>query len=235
VRSDINPIGVEQRKERTGVHRTTFHKVSSPTNANTFPLVEYGYKPDGKSIVPTSVLSGIDTAAQTLTLGSKSLITKATSRRMWKGSSPMRLSLLMRFEAVFDPLLEVLQPLRILGSLTLPVESSSETGSKLPFLGPPGPSPFQLQLQKSVRSAKLKEVASVVNSFQGGDQIQIELGEFLTFFSVIVREVNLTVPIRFDASGNPVSATVNVLFETYEMLTAESFRGSFKNNSVVRG
>jgi hypothetical protein len=152
---------------------------------------------------------------------------------MWKGSSPMRLSLLMRFEAVIDPLLEVLQPLRILGSLTLPVETSSTTGSALPFLGPPGPSPFQLQLQKSVRSAKLKEVASVVNSFQGGDQIQIEIGEFLTFFNVIVREVALAVPIKFDISGNPMSATVNVLFETYEMMTAESFRSSFKNSSVL--
>jgi hypothetical protein len=184
-------------------------------------------------LVPSSILSGVDTLAQTITLGGTSIITKATSRRMWRGSSPMRLSLKTRFEAVFDPVVEVVQPLRLLCSMALPAESKTEFLNKgLPFLNPPGPSPFLIDLEKENRSAKLKESAKIFNSFQGGDRIQIDIGEFLTFFNVIVTEVTPVVPLRFDSSGNPISATINVLFETYEMMTVESFQKSFKNNAV---
>jgi len=202
--------------------------IVSPLQEDIMLKVESNWSP----LVPSSLLSDANLLFQAISGSRASVATKAASRRMWVGSTPMRLSLKMRFEAVFDSLTEVLQPLKVLGSLALPVELSVGKRNVL-FLGPPGPSPFKLPTQKTDRGARLKEVESDVNSFQGGDQILIEVGEFLTFQSVIIREVNLAVPSRFDSSGNPISAEVDLMFETYEMMTAESFRGSFKNRSVI--
>jgi hypothetical protein len=101
---------------------------------------------------------------------------------------------------------------------------------KLPFLGPPGPTPFTtegvLNLQRA--SSELGDTTGIVEGLKGGDKIMVELGRFLTFYNVIVREVTATVPIKFDQHGSPVSATVLVIFETYEMMTVEGLSDAYQ-------
>jgi hypothetical protein len=71
-----------------------------------------------------------------------------------------------------------------------------------------------------------------VEGLKGGDKIMVELGRFVTFFNVIVREVSATVPIKFDPLGNPVSATVNMVFETYEMMTVEGLSDAYRKTAA---
>jgi hypothetical protein len=262
--SDINPVGREQRVPRGG-QQTTFRKVTDVRKATSFPLVEYGYKPDGKKIpeaylsrvtslrnkatvvsplqedillkvesqwspvLPSGMLTSVDQAVQLLSAGNLSIISRATSRRMWRGSSPMRLNLKMRFEAVYDSMVEVVKPIELLGSLVLPIETIKTSKLGFPFLGPPGPAATNFRLTKLANNSLTQKVDRAYNALEGGDQIQIQLGRFLAFTDVIVREVSFVIPIKFDRNNNPVSATINVNFETYEMMTVEGFKGSFIN------
>lgn len=186
--------------------------------------------------IPTSILSAANAGVQVVTAGHKSLITKASTRRIWQGSSPMVLSLKLKFEAVSDPIREVMEPVRILGSIALPAENNTVSNNasfqafvnKLPFLGPPGPSPFKITgLLETNKGTKQNDIATALDSLQGGDRIMIEFGQCLTFYNVIVREVSPAIPLKFDPDGNFISAVVNVVFETYEMMTAESFSEAF--------
>ena len=210
-------------------------RISSIRNAATIisPLQEdinLKLESHWSSLLPTGLLQQADKAAQLFTGGRVSLITKATSRRVWTGSSPLVLSLKLRFEAIFDPYNEVVNPIRILAAMALPKETLLQKKgllgkiNELPFLGPPGPSPF---LTEGVLTKGGNKATTFLDSLQGGDNIQIELGRFLTFYDVIIKSVAPTIPIKFDLFGNPISATVNIIFETYEMMTAESFKGSF--------
>lgn len=205
--------------------------VISPLQEDINLKVESHWSP----LLPAGLLSGANKAAQLFTGGRISLITKATSRRVWGGSSPMVLSLKLRFEAVFDPINEVLNPFMLLSAMALPKETLLQQKgllgkiNELPFLGPPGPSPF---LTEGVLGKSGNKSSTFIDSLQGGDNIQIELGQFLTFYDVIIKSVSPTIPIKFDPNGNPISATVNIIFETYEMMTAESFRDSF--NSLAK-
>lgn len=191
-----------------------------------------------ESIVPQNVSSIGNIATQAITRGEKSFISKATSRRIWAGVSPIVMSLNLRFEAVTDAKRQVVDPCRILQSLALPSEYSSDPDkavSKVPLLGPPGPTPFVLETLNTYRRSN-KAIQQPPDSFddlQGGELIVVELGSFITFWNVIVSEVNVLIPPKFTKGGDPVSATVNIVFETYEMPTVESLRSAYQRSSMV--
>lgn len=196
-------------------------------------------------LVSTSLLAKGNLVVQALSGGRRGLITKATSRRVWSGSSPMVLSLKLKFEAVESPFREVTEPCRLLESMALPSEPSAvdfsggltddlkNAVSAVPLLGPPGPSPFTLEgilnLNKKTSDINL---SSTLADLKGGDKIMVELGRFITFYNVIIREVSSSVPIRFDPNGDPVGAQVNVIFETYEMMTVESLSKAFEKDTM---
>lgn len=239
---DGDPIPVEYLARVTSIRNAA--TVIAPLQEDILLRVESHWEP----LVPASLLATGNILLQASSQGRKSLVTKATSRRVWSGTSPMVLSLRLRFEATADPFKEVAEPCRILQSLALPSEpregktNRSEVSkhqtiqdvagalSKLPILGPPGPTPFTtegvLNLQRP--SNELGDTTGVVEGLKGGDKIMVELGRFVTFYNVIVREVSASVPIKFDQHGNPVSATVSLVFETYEMMTVEGLSDVYR-------
>lgn len=191
-------------------------------------------------IVPTNALAIGNLAVQAVTAGEKSFITKASSRRSWVGTTPIVMGLTLRFEAVDNANREVVEPCRILQSLALPSEVSSDPNnpdSKDINLSPPGPSPFLLDfLGKYKRSNRLlSQVVDYFSESRNGEYIVIEIGGFVTFWNVIVSEVSVSVPPKFTKEGDPISATVNIVFETYEMPTVESLKSAYQRASVSRG
>lgn len=245
-------------------------KVTSVRNQATVvsPLqddIMLGVRSFWSPFLPTSLLRTGNIAVQAATGGRRALVTKATSRRIWTGSSPMRLKLKMRFEAVENSLKEVVEPIRLLCAMALPSEPSSgeenvpseakgllagittelsktaenvaTVGGLVPLLRPPGPSPFALQGVLDLRAGSsmlpsaVIEGLSIFDAIRGGDKIMIELGNFVTFYNVIITEVNNHVPIKFDPNGNPISATISVNFETYEMMTTQDLFNSFRKRT----
>jgi hypothetical protein len=207
--------------------------------------------------VPTSLLNAGNVMVQLITASRRSLITKATSRRLWQGSSPLTLSLNLRFEAVDDPFMEVVEPVRYLQSIALPSDPSGGQGldlisltgammdlnisgamdviSKAPFLSPPGPTPFTLEGILNIK--KSNEIASgteIIEGLKGGDKILVEVGRFLSFYNVVVKEVTPTFAERFTSDGYPISATVNIIFETYEMMTVESLEKTYTQKELPK-
>jgi len=201
--------------------------------------------------IPTSLLSGINAVVQLATQGERSAITRATTRRLWQGTSPMAISVRLKFEAVTDPFSEVVEPCRLLQAMTAPSEaggtnwseiyadikgvslanvkdSFTKVASKLPGVRPPGPTPFSMTGILSGQKQYSNMVRSELEqSMSGGDFIMVEFGRFLTFWNVIINTNAVTFKSKFDRSGDPISSEATILFETYEMPTVESIYESY--------
>ncbi len=192
--------------------------------------------------IPTEVYGPADTLIQTLTASKWSLVTKATSRRKWKGSTPLEVTLPLKFHAVDDAFLEVVEPCRILQSLALPSEgkdaqnlrSLSEAKKAIPFLAPPGPTPFTSEdlLNRSLSKINKTKEEKILRGLRGGDLIVVKFGRFLTLFNVILKSARIQFDPRFDLRGNPISATANLVFESYEILTSESLSASYTKTTT---
>jgi len=201
--------------------------------------------------IPTALLGSLNLLTQAASKGARSIMTRAITRRMWMGTSPMSLSLRLKFEAVSDPFFEVVEPCRLLQAMTVPSEPSSGYGAgdvynaamsgkfkaaseMLPGVRPPGPTPFSLSdVLSGQKSYKNMSKSEVEQSSQGGDFIMIELGRFLTFWNVIISTNAVTYKSKFDPAGRPISSEVEVMFETYEMPTVESLLNNY--NSFTTG
>ena len=208
--------------------------------------ISLGVESHWEPVVPAALLRTINTVAQTAT--GRSAITSATTRRMWQGTSPISVSLRLKFEAVNDPFVEVVEACRLLQAIAVPSNPSSASSTKnaasnavkrgikgigktlsdLPALLPPGPSPFTWdKLLAGETNFTDKTRSDIEKSAKGGDFIMIELGTFLTFWKVIVRESNVSYKSRFSPEGYPIAAEAEIVFETYEMPTKEALEYSY--------
>jgi hypothetical protein len=147
----------------------------------------------------------------------KSLMSTINTRRKWRGSSPVSLTMKLKFEAFENVRDEVIKPCQYLQALTLPSGGNQDfLANEQLFLTPPGPNPFYFPVKEGV-----PEAVKGKGIFGPGQQISISIGGgFVNFRSVIVTSVEVTFESRMTADG-PVGAEVVVNFQTYEMLTKE--------------
>lgn len=154
---------------------------------------------------------------------------KFFTRRIWAGSTPLTFKLPLKFVAVKDAYTDVVLPVqslfkmalpRVAGKYLLPAEIRSGvdtlTGGRfkpgpLTVLSPPGPSVTPEILGFNVNS----------------EQINIYFGRIAWFYNVIVKDVSAIFDSRVDSAGKPISAKVDLTFETYEMCTAEDVEQAF--------
>jgi hypothetical protein len=198
-----------------------------------------------ETFIPTVYSETAEMLTQMVSGGKWSLITKATSRRKWKGSTPLSISIPLRFEAIEDAFTNVVEPCRVLQSLVLPSEGKSSEflsnsigySKPLPILAPPGPTPFTLEGVLTANRSNVNSIGNekLIEGLKGGDLIIIEFGRFLSFYNVILKRVNVEYAPKFDKLGNPISAKVNLNFETYEILTAESLNKAYEKKVPPKG
>jgi len=200
--------------------------------------------------IPTEMLTTVNLLAQGITGGAKSLITRATTRRLWTGSSPMVLSLKLRFEAIDNPFIDVVEPIRLLQSIAIPSEGTgggAELGDisalsktirlleKLPVLSPPGPTPFTTEgMISAKRPINELSQSEIVEGAKGGDRIILQLGKFVQFDNVILKEATTLHHIKMDPEGNPISGEISLIFETYEMPTVQSLEKAYQKTAMVK-
>jgi hypothetical protein len=146
-----------------------------------------------------------------------SLYNQYTSRRIWRGTSALRISLDLYFYAagVTTTYNEVLEACIRLQRLALPTYSGT-TILTAKLLSPPGPDPFSTKTQNG--------------STATGEIINISIGSLMTFSSVIVKEINVTFDQKYDQNGYPLSANATIIFETYQLLTKEDLSGYITPN-----
>ena len=212
--------------------------------------------------IPTAMLAKGNMLLQMLTStgtgGAKSLVTKAASRRLWVGTTPMTLSLKLKFEAINNAYNDVVEPCRILQSLAVPSEPgggdmtnvkdkaaafAADRGLKtgieliksLPLLSPPGPSPFSWEgILSSRKPINELNISSIVEGVKGGDRIMLQLGKFLRFDDVIIKEVSTAFHIKMDMAGDPISSDINIIFETYEIPTVQTLAQAYEKTSMFQ-
>ena len=138
----------------------------------------------------------------------KSLYGQFTSRRIWKGTSALKMSVELYFYAVNGAYNEVLVPCIRLQRLALPTYKSGTSSNQSILLTPPGPDPF-----------------SFTSANPGGDLISITVGGLLSFTPIIVRETTIQFDQKYDSQGYPMSAIATINFETYQLLTKEDISG----------
>jgi hypothetical protein len=146
-------------------------------------------------------------------LAGKSLVTSYSSRRRWKGSSPVTISMKLKLEAEINAKYEVTDACSRLQGLALP----SGSGYKDPiggqwFLTPPGPNPISPGLK--------------------GETVDINIGSgWLRFSSIIVESVDVVYENRMSAGG-PIGAEVTLKISTYELLTKDALIKAYNANMV---
>jgi len=181
--------------------------------------------------VPLDWLSNAVNAVSQAATG-MSLLVRFTSRRIWKGTSPVAITLTLKFEAVESAYNDVIIPCRDLLWLCLP----DELQGSMKLLIPPGPSAFYStetinRIQAALTTAARLGVpgaAELSEHLTAGDRITIYVGKYLLFDSVIIKEVTPIFDTRVDEKGYPIGATVNVTFETYEILTKTGLEKVFR-------
>ena len=195
-----------------------------------------------------NVVQGVWNQASQL-LFKQALVSRYTSRRIWKGTSPIEITLNLPFNSVNDTFNNVIEPVLRLVQMAAPSEEGA-LAKFLPLLTPPGPSPFNTEELALVNNAAQAgnsaaqairgmlpqatgAVNAVSNSAQGakkwldnGDNISIRIGDYLIFNKVVVKDVQPTFDTAHDTNGWPIRATVMITFQTYEMPTKETLRDS---------
>jgi len=162
-----------------------------------------------------------------------SLQTRFSTRRIWKGTSPLEISLTFKFESIDNTYRNVVLPCEALMMMASPYSIPGP----LPFLAPPGPSPFKVTgLANAVASNPLTRGAAGAARFieehiGEGDNIIINLGDFLEFSSVIIKDVQPVFSARMDTNGLPISATCTIVFESYEIMTRSAIQKAFVNKA----
>jgi hypothetical protein len=196
-----------------------------------------------EQFIPTAISDTADSVVQFISGGTMSLVTKATQRRKWKGTTPIEITMNLKFEALDDAYKNVVQPCKVLQSLALPsqgvaseeLRSWSDVRQALPFLAPPGPSPFTWVgvLNIADPGAKKRSEDEIVQHLRGGDLIVINIGRFLTFYNVILKVPIVEFHNKFTKNGDPVAANVSLTFETYEISTVEDLEQSYNKTNLM--
>jgi len=141
-----------------------------------------------------------------------------SSRRYWSGTSALDLTLKLQFQAYDDPYKCVVEPTLRLLQLAAPAVNEDF----FHMLVPPGPNPFKTE---SVFGIQLP--AKVVEHLNRGDNISISIGRQWLFESVIVSDVRVSYPTKYTRVGHPVTANVDLSFQTYEVITKEALDKAF--------
>lgn len=187
------------------------------------------FAPTG-DMIPEGINQAIQLGTQ-ITTGLQ-IKSSLTSRRIWNGTTPVVMSVKLKFQAINDPVNEVLRPSIKLQQLALPAGADPVSFSgfnvPIPFLQPPGPSPAKFG-NTSESSQKMEEGGTIGRP---GETTEIKIGTMIKFSSVIVKEVEVTYPSKYTAGGYPISAEVNIVFETYEILTKQQLEQSYNQVNI---
>jgi hypothetical protein len=144
------------------------------------------------------------------------------SRKIWQGSTPLRLSLNLKFlatggtsmrgdleEHLREPgFYEVYQPTCQLMSLVYP--GGSGDGKNITHFTPPGPSAFHAFEGGDAMRGQQGKLGVV------GHPVDVRVGNFILFQNCFVTNCSVRYSSTLDAGGYPMSATAALAIESYE-------------------
>lgn len=131
-------------------------------------------------------------------------VVKYLSAAVWSSGSELTFDIPFVIHAYSNAQLEVVDVVKKLLQLAAPDEAAG-------FLKAPGPYIANFDA--------IKNGDYGANYQLGGDDITLSIGRFIVFNPCIIRNVQCTFDTQFDSTGAPLSAMVNVTFESYYTTT----------------
>ncbi|MHA2023181.1 MAG: hypothetical protein ACTSWQ_05930 [Candidatus Thorarchaeota archaeon] len=181
--------------------------------------VSSDWQPFLSSVIPRSINATFQFAT------GKALLNRFASRRIWLGTTPLSITLPLKFEATQDANVEVVSACRALQKLVLPSQSggiNATTYDKLTSI-PPGPSPYSIkQLNMYLSKSESPTIQKGEHWGGRGDVISVRLGKMVYLKPVIISKVNVSFSPQLTIEGFPIGATAEVSIQTYEVLTKEA-------------
>jgi hypothetical protein len=140
----------------------------------------------------------------------RSLQLAVTSRRIWRGTTPLQLKVKMIFMADYDANVDVITPIRTLQKMAAPDDPTRG------LLVSPGPSAFWDMV---------------------GDNIKIQIGNILSFKKVVIHRIETSFSTRLSAEqpGKPIAGSAIVYFETYEIVTKQVLDHAYSDIKQIAG
>jgi len=171
------------------------------------------YIPTGSGTLAGVLQVGLQAGAK------KALAFTTTSRRIWVSSDPVSMTIpLIVISDNYEHRDDVMAKVHYLQELTLPEETV--IGG---LLTPPGPSPFK-------RSATSQ---TGEGAFDRGEDITIQVGEYLWFRNVIIKSVAVSFKNRMSqVAKKPTVAKIDLTFETYQMLTKYDLKNVYRSEVI---
>lgn len=158
----------------------------------------------------------------------------ATSQ-VWRGSQGLEIQTVMRFDAVNDAQLEVVDPIKSLISMYMPKRSGGMLGGTLQnllqnvfpnvaslagnnnmFLEPPGPTPMEFLTGSAVRKL-----------------VTITIGRNLVITGMIPTQLQYEMAQRYDKNGLPISAQATCSFISYTIPDRDKVLSFFNNGGGI--
>ena len=198
---------LQNEQEQKGVKSKSPNAPPTVIRAILQEKVEMGTESTWRPMTAASVINTLSREAAAL--AGRTFANRWLSRRVWDGTSPLKFTLNLRFEAENDPIREVLLPCRELQRMCLPFVGEKVLGEF--FLSPPGPLMFNW-----AGSLGMEVLPG------GGEIIDIRIGNLLWVRKCVVHEAMISFAKKFDTNGNPLEAFASMKFETYEIQTKES-------------
>jgi hypothetical protein len=163
--------------------------------------IEMRISSEWQSFLPTITNPLMRSLIQTAFPGGGTLDYAMATQRVWTGTKPLSVRLKMIFAEDVSAKEEVMDMCRNLQMLASP-------GTRGLVLRAPGPSPY----------GKVKDTDITLG---GGGDIEIKVGTFLNFSSVIIDDLSVSYHARMSVTGIPIMAEVDMLFSTYQVITKE--------------
>lgn len=150
-----------------------------------------------------------------------------TTMQFWQGNSPVSFSFRLQFRAEADAATEVVYPILLLASLSLPAEAPNSG-----ILIAPAEN-------HSIDAAKAWERIKVAydNVVNGqnlptppsgiGGSLNLQIGDFLRVKDVFIKSMSPSFQTRFEARGLPIEADLDITFETRFTPTVQDVQSWF--------
>lgn len=196
--------------------------------------ISFGMKSTWDSVTPTALGDLANTFTQFF--GEKAAVNTLMSRRMWKGSEPITISMSLQFWAASSAQKEVLDPIKTLMKMAAPSKGKALNkwlGSDINLLDPPGPSPFTSESVLRTQTNKMRGANIDKQDLKGGDFISISIGKYLRFDNVILNEPQITIENKVTRGGLPIRGEAVVTFQTYTIYTKEDIEEMFSPQMML--
>ena len=176
-------------------------------------------------LISAKTAKGVDTISSVIPMTTQ---LKVSTVSVWQSGTQMELQIPLVFRATENSVFDVTNNIVELMRMAVPSEMAG-------VLIAPGPSIAGNALKRILGYEESSgSISSGLQHALSGETIVLQLGSFIEIQPVIISNVGSEMFTQYDINGNPMSATVNVTFQTPYVVTKSDIVDFFRNCTIAR-